>query len=118
MKQIVIGLTGGTGCGKTTALHALEDLGFHIIDCDSLYHELLRTDTAMVRAIGGAFPGVLGEDGMLQRKVLGRQVFADPEADAFFPDLDADPAWEIAEVEPPLEHEGLSFRYVTYRRVP
>ena len=79
MKQIVIGITGGTGCGKTTALHALEDLGFHIIDCDSLYHELLRTDTAMVRAIGDAFPGVL-EGGKLQRKLLGRQVFADPEA--------------------------------------
>ena len=80
MKQIVIAITGGTGCGKTTALHALEDLGFHIIDCDSLYHELLNTDTAMVRAIGDAFPGVLDEDGRLQRKVLGRQVFADPEA--------------------------------------
>lgn len=79
MKQIVMGITGGTGCGKTTALHALEDLGFHIIDCDSLYHELLNTDTAMVRAIGDAFPSVL-EGGKLQRKVLGRQVFADPEA--------------------------------------
>ncbi|WP_130869584.1 dihydrofolate reductase [Intestinimonas massiliensis (ex Afouda et al. 2020)] len=38
-------------------------------------------------------------------------------ADVFFPDLDADPAWRITEEGEPLEHEGLSFRYVTYERV-
>ena len=38
-------------------------------------------------------------------------------ADVFFPNLDADPAWKIVEENEPLEHEGLSFRYVTYERV-
>lgn len=38
-------------------------------------------------------------------------------ADVFFPDLDADPAWRITEESEPMEHEGLSFRYVTYERV-
>lgn len=38
-------------------------------------------------------------------------------ADAFFPDLDADPAWSLTEEGEPMEHEGLSFRYVTYERV-
>ena len=38
-------------------------------------------------------------------------------ADAFFPDLDADPAWQVTEAGEPLEHEGLAFRYVTYERV-
>ena len=37
-------------------------------------------------------------------------------ADAFFPNLDADPAWFIAEEGEPLAHEGIPFRYVTYRR--
>ncbi len=37
-------------------------------------------------------------------------------ADAFFPNLDADPAWFIAEEGEPMEHEGIPFRYVTYRR--
>ena len=37
-------------------------------------------------------------------------------ADAFFPNLDEDPEWEISAEEPPLDHEGLFFRYVTYRR--
>lgn len=38
-------------------------------------------------------------------------------ADAFFPDLDADLAWQVTEEGEPLEHEGLTFRYVTYERV-
>ena len=38
-------------------------------------------------------------------------------ADAFFPDLDADPAWRVTEEGKPLEHQGLIFRYVTYERV-
>ena len=38
-------------------------------------------------------------------------------ADSFFPDLDADPAWQVTEEGEALEHEGLTFRYVTYERV-
>lgn len=39
-----------------------------------------------------------------------------PEADCFFPDLDARPDWHISEEGPELEENGLPFRYVTYRR--
>lgn len=38
------------------------------------------------------------------------------EADTFFPDLDADPAWQVAEREEPLEENGLRFQYFTYKR--
>lgn len=79
MMQTVIGITGGTGCGKTTALHALAAMGFHIIDCDALYHDLLHTDRDMLNAIEAVFPGVLLE-GKLQRKALGQRVFSDPAA--------------------------------------
>jgi dihydrofolate reductase len=37
-------------------------------------------------------------------------------ADRWFPNLDTNPAWAVAEEEPPLEHEGLQFCYVTYKR--
>lgn len=79
MNQLIYGITGGTGCGKTTALNVLEDLGFYIIDCDALYHHLLETDRDMLAAIERQFPGVL-IDGILQRKVLGQRVFGDPQA--------------------------------------
>jgi len=79
MNQTIIGITGGTGCGKTTALQALEELGFHIIDCDALYHHLLQTDGQMLAAINDLFPGVV-KDGVLQRKKLGRQVFGNAAA--------------------------------------
>ena len=39
------------------------------------------------------------------------------EADTFFPNLDSDPQWEVTEEGEPQDHEGLTFRYVTYRRV-
>ena len=37
-------------------------------------------------------------------------------ADKFFPDLDADPAWQVQDVSDSMEHDGLSFRYYTYIR--
>lgn len=40
-----------------------------------------------------------------------------PDADTFFPDLDADPAWRVVSAEEPLEQDGLVYRYVTYKRI-
>ncbi len=77
--MIVIGITGGTGAGKTTALGALEDLGALVIDCDALYHDLLERDKVMLAEIDAAFPGTV-TDGKLDRKVLGAAVFSDPDA--------------------------------------
>ena len=76
--MFVIGITGGTGTGKTTALNAVEKLGGAVIDCDALYHELLKTDKDLLNAIEAAFPGVV-ENGELQRKKLGAIVFGDAE---------------------------------------
>ena len=76
---MVIGLTGGSGCGKTTALMVLKAMGARCFDADAIYHELLRTDKAMLAEINKAFPGAV-ENGMLQRKKLGAQVFGNPEA--------------------------------------
>ena len=42
-RPLMVGLTGGTGAGKTSALAALEDLGGTVLDCDAVYHQMLRT---------------------------------------------------------------------------
>ncbi len=76
---MILGITGGTGCGKTTLLHTAKDLGFQVLDCDAIYHELLRTDHALLAAIEKRFPGVVA-DGQLRRKKLGAVVFADAAA--------------------------------------
>ena len=41
---MIIGITGGTGCGKTTLLNLIRERGGLVLDCDAIYHELLRTD--------------------------------------------------------------------------
>ncbi|MCF2662464.1 dihydrofolate reductase [Pseudoflavonifractor phocaeensis] len=45
------------------------------------------------------------------------KIEAEYPADCWFPNLDEDPAWETVEESEPMEHEGLPFRYVTYRRI-
>ena len=76
---MILGITGGTGCGKTTLLRMLEDAGVLVLDCDAIYHQLLKTDTSVLGAIEARFPGTV-ENGTLQRKKLGAIVFADAAA--------------------------------------
>ena len=76
---MIIGITGGTGSGKTTLLKLMEQADVLVLDCDAIYHELLKTDTAMLAAIESSFPGTV-ENGVLQRKKLGQIVFSDEKA--------------------------------------
>lgn len=73
---MIIGITGGTGCGKTTLLNVIREQGGLVLDCDAVYHDLLRTDKALLAAIEARFPGTV-ENGVLQRRKLGTIVFAD-----------------------------------------
>ena len=78
-QTFIIGITGGSGCGKTTLLNLIGEKGGMILDCDAIYHGLLASDKAMLSAIESRFPGVV-EDGTLNRKKLGAIVFADQAA--------------------------------------
>jgi dephospho-CoA kinase len=77
----IIGITGPTGAGKTTVLNALADLGGAIIDCDAVYHDLLRENKEMLGKLRDRFgDDVFCPDGSLDRKALGAIVFKDPVA--------------------------------------
>ncbi len=78
-KKVVIGITGGTGSGKTSALNAIRDLGGVVIDCDAVYHEMLDQDAELRHAIEVKFHGVFNSDGSLNRKKLGELVFENKE---------------------------------------
>ncbi len=75
----IFGITGGSGSGKTTALHVLRDLGALVVDADAVYHELLKSDRSLLEAIEERFPGTV-KNGVLDRKKLSEAVFGDPEA--------------------------------------
>jgi len=77
--NVVLGITGGTGAGKTSALNAIRDLGGMVIDCDAVYHEMLAADEGLRNAINAAFPGVFDKDGKLDRQRLGEEVFSKKE---------------------------------------
>ena len=77
--MIVLGITGGTGCGKTTLLARVAARGGAIIDCDAVYHDLLISDQALLDAINNRFPGVV-TGSVLDRKKLGKVVFEDAAA--------------------------------------
>ena len=76
---MVIGITGGTGCGKTTLLHLIAQQGGLVLDCDAIYHRLVQTNTAMLQSLEARFPGTV-KDGILNRKALGAIVFSDEAA--------------------------------------
>ena len=77
--SFILGITGGTGCGKTTLLKVIAEQGGLILDCDAIYHGLLASDAALLTAIESRFPGTV-ENGQLQRKKLGAIVFSDEKA--------------------------------------
>ena len=76
---MILGITGGTGCGKTTLLRCIAAQGGLVLDCDAIYHELLQNDPALLAAIENRFHGTV-ENGALQRKKLGNLVFSDEKA--------------------------------------
>ena len=118
-----VGLTGGMGSGKSTALAALARLGAATISTDAVVHELYTSGDVLdaVRARWG--DEVIGADGAADRGAIARHVFAEPAEREWLEGLlwplvgqrvwsfrteqeAADPAPKAAVVETPLLFEA------------
>ncbi|VDM44227.1 unnamed protein product [Toxocara canis] len=78
-RPFVIGLTGGIASGKSNAAKVLARNKCQVIDCDKLAHELYKKGSTMALKIGETFGAHILNDGVVDRKALGRIVFADKE---------------------------------------
>ncbi len=77
----VIGFTGPTGAGKSTALKKLEAMGGPTLDCDGAYHRLLEESEPMRRQLKERFgPEILTAEGAVDRKALAALVFSQEQA--------------------------------------
>ena len=78
MGQVVVGLTGRYCSGKGTAAKIFAGQGFRVVDADDLAHEVMVEKTEEVIASFG--PAIRTPGGEVDRRALGRVVFADPAA--------------------------------------
>lgn len=78
---MIIGLTGGLGCGKSTAALLFEEAGFRRIDCDAIVRDEVLTDPDVEAAVAERLgKGVLTPDGRIDRVAVAKVVFNDAEA--------------------------------------
>jgi dephospho-CoA kinase len=79
--MLKLAITGGVACGKSTAGRYLAGEGVAVRDADELAHGLMRRGTPVYEQVVAAFgTGVLAADGSIDRRRLGRCVFADARA--------------------------------------
>ena len=81
--SILVGLTGGIACGKSTVSAMLAERGAVIIDADRVARAVVEPGTPGLAAVIDAFGAeYLTPEGGLDRAALGGLVFADPNARA------------------------------------
>lgn len=86
--KLVIGLTGGIGCGKSTVAELFQNYGASIIDCDQIALKLVAPETPTLEKIVEHFgTGILNPDRSLNRRKLRDIVFKDHSERQWLEDL-------------------------------
>ena len=75
----VLGLCGQSGAGKTTALDTLMKLGAQVCDCDKVSRQIMSRGTPCAAEVIGVFGEDICSDGEIDRRALGKIVFANKE---------------------------------------
>lgn len=75
---MILGITGGSGTGKSTASRYFSQKGWLVIDADSVAREVCDKGQACLLEIKAEFgDAIVDKDGNLKRKELGEIVFSD-----------------------------------------
>lgn len=81
--MLIIGLTGGIACGKSTVSSHIASLGIPVVDADAIARQVVEPGTPAYKQVVEAFsalvPQLLNSDGSLNRAELGKAVFGDKE---------------------------------------
>lgn len=73
-----VGLTGGVACGKSTAGAMLAQRGAHLLQADTLAHQLYLPGTPVYEAVVRAFGSdIVRSDGLINRSALANKAFPD-----------------------------------------
>ena len=76
---MLMGLTGGIACGKSTVADMLAQHGFEILDTDDVAHQCLERAGDCYEDVVDTFgEQILDDAGTIDRQILGRIVFQDP----------------------------------------
>jgi dephospho-CoA kinase len=98
MRQRIIGLTGGIATGKSTVASYLEELRIPVLDADYLARLAVLPESPTLKKIVGHFGSeILTETGELNRRELGKVVFASP----------SQKAWLEAQIHPYVREQLL-----------
>ncbi len=77
--QLIVGLTGGIGSGKSSVGELFQAFGATVIDADAASHAVSQPGKAGALAVAGAFGAdALDSAGAINRAALRKRVFADP----------------------------------------
>jgi dephospho-CoA kinase len=84
---MVIGLTGGIGCGKSAAAACFAELGFNVVDTDLLARQVLESTDCISQLRARWGDACLGAEGRPDRRWIAAKVFNDPAELAFLEGL-------------------------------
>lgn len=86
--NLIVGLTGGMGCGKSTAAALFAEQGFRRLDADQVVRDELLPSPDIANAIRQRLgPAMVAANGRVRRDKIAEKVFADPTALAWLEDL-------------------------------